>query len=151
MKKLISLVLILSMALSLVACGKKVTDTTYKIESNGVVMNITLHAEGDVIKKMTQVSTLPLESYNEDQFALIEAALEESEKMYSEFDCVTYTTDKKDGVLTETIIMDISKEDNLRKLIENKLLPVTNKDAKYLSLKATEKSYDSLGYTKVTE
>ncbi len=146
MKKLLSLVLVLSMALCFIGCGKK-TETTYVTNMNGAEVKLTLYATGDVIKRIVQTSSISLDGLSDDDVKMVEEAIEELKGTYNAIDGVTYTSNTTDNSLTETFDMDISKKKTLKALIENNLLPVSNKDADYLSLKATKEGLESNGYT----
>lgn len=148
MKKLLSLVLVLSMALCFIGCAKE-TETTYVTEDSGIKMEIKLHAKGDAIKRIVQTFTYSLDEYSEEEKAIVAANVEQLADEYENIDGVTYTSNTTDNAISLCFDMDVSKKDTFKNLVEQDLLYVDRKDADYLSLKETKKGLESEGFTEV--
>lgn len=146
MRKFISILLVLSMALCFIGCGKK-TETTFAKSMDGVEETLTLHAEGDKIKRIVQTDTFQLEGLTEEMIQQMDTIIEQLVNTYNAIDGISCTSSKTDTVMTVTADMDVSKKETIKSLSEQQLLSIDNSEADYLSLKATKEGLESNGYT----
>lgn len=149
MKKLVSVLLICCLALGLTACKgeeEQKNVLTCSMEQNGVTIKMSFDAKGDTITRITQESVINTESYDEDQIAMIETAVEEAAAAYKEIDGIEYSTEQGDTELIEKIIIPTDK-DTLQAVVKAGLLPVDDEDVTELSLKSTQENLESMGWT----
>lgn len=152
MKKVLGFVLAGMMLVLCAACGSPKKETgvcTY--EQDGYTVKFILEAENDVVQKITQVSTLDISLYTEDDVALIEESMDEFKQVYAEINGVEYSVEYTDTELAETIVIDASNSETMETLAENDLLPIEGEGTK-ISLAKTVESLESQGWTaEVTE
>lgn len=149
LKKLFCVLFVAIVAIYMFACGNPTRETgicTY--EGVGVVITITMEAESDIVKKMTQTSTMDKSQYTDDQVLEIYTASDNAAVVYNSIDGVKYSMEEKGGKIVETIIMDVSDGDTLKALVENGMLPVQGSTSA-ISLNKTLESLESQGW--VTE
>lgn len=152
MKKLFKLVFMLSLAITLVACGSsggKENQVTLVGDMNGAYYEITLDAKGDKVMKQTQVTTIDLSDYDEETQELLKDSIEEYEQIYEEYDYVTYSAQVSETELVETITMDLSKPKYIKELYDAGLLPIEgDKLVLEISLEKTVTNFENMGLTK---
>lgn len=148
MKKLFSILIVCTMVLSLAACGgKEPQSATCKIEQNGAQVTMVLDAEGDKVTKITQTSTLALDSFTDEQKELLKESLNQAAEIYKEIEGVKYTSDVTDTEISETITINTDKE-TLKTVSEKGLLPITgDSDAASLSFSKSKESLKDAGWT----
>ena len=138
---------VLSLCL-LVACGSASSDElkTVKLvgEANGVYTEVVLEAQGDKVLKQSQTSSLSIEGYDDATIESFEKALKDVLAVYEEFDFATYSYEIKDDSIIETITIDLSTKENIKTVIETKLIDVEadGEDIDYISLKETVKNME---------
>ncbi len=147
MKRILSVLLIATMVIGLVACSGKEQTVTMTTTMNGADVEMVLDAKGDKINRITQKTELSIEGVSEDQLEQYKTTLDGIKASYDAIDGVTYKVNYSDTKIEETIVMDVGNSDTLKKLIDSKLLPVTKSNAKALSLKKTKEGLESSGWT----
>lgn len=154
MKKIISVMLSLYMFCALAACGEPKQETavcTLTLDQQGIVYEITLEAEDDIVQTLTQVTSVDLSRYDEDQVKTLEASVESYAKVYEAYEKVSYKIERKDQMMYETIVIDATDAETLETLKEAELLPIEG-EANHISLDATVKQLESVDWdVKVTE
>lgn len=146
-KRILSAVLVCCALVAMLAgCGKKEETVTVRIEQNGVVMEITMDAVNDVIKKWTQKSTIS--GLDEATMAAMDETIEATKATYAAYDKVQYTMEKNADSLVETIIIDMSDSATVKELVAAGLMPVSG-NADRISLKLTVQGFKDQGYTVV--
>lgn len=154
-KKVLCLGLAAFMGLSMTACsGAKdvitevIPDETATLVYNadGVEISFAMEADADIVHTITQVSTMDLSLYTEDQAAMVEESLASYSEVYAEYESVTYSYTVEESVVEETIVFDVSNKDELKKLSESGLLPVDG-NASFISMDKTIESLTSQGWT----
>ncbi|MCI8334523.1 MAG: DUF1307 domain-containing protein [Lachnospiraceae bacterium] len=152
MKKIVSSLLVLCMALALTACGGKEQTLVLRSEQeqNGLTMvdTMTLEAKGDKIQKMKEVIELDMSSFDETQQTTLVAVYDEMVNSYNSVDGVTATGEGGEGTYTINVEIDTTG-DAVSKLAEQGLLQITGNADGALSLKATKEALTGSGYTVV--
>lgn len=145
MKKLLALLLSLTMVF-LVACsgGDKELGTA-KLEQGQVSYTIKYFGNGDKVNKMEQ--TTVAKDLTDEQINRAKAELPKLEEKYKSIKGTEYTSDLKDKTLTEKLIMDVGNKETLKTLIDQDLLVVTNKNAEKISLEQSLNGLKSAGWT----
>lgn len=148
-KKVFSYGLAGLMALSLTACGAvKEQSVTLVYEQEGVSMEYTLDATGDIVHTITQVSSVDCSLYTEEQVEMIQASIEEYAGVYEAYEGVEYTSSVEDGFMSETIKIDVSDKDTIDELSESGLLPIEGDgEVSLISLEKTVESLEGQGWT----
>ncbi len=121
---------------------------TATIEQNGAKVTMVADAKGDTIVQLTQTGTIDTSSYSDEDKANVQESIEKAKETYSALDGVEYSTEDKDGVITETIKMDLTG-DKLQAIIDSGALPVEGDTDKIteLSVSQTKKSLEDAGWT----
>ena len=149
MRKLVSLILVLSMALCFIGCSKK-SETIFVANKDGIEEKITLYAKGDIIERIVTTSTISLEGYPEELITQLEIKAATQEIKFNAIKGVTYYTQKTDNTYTVTFDLDVSNDENLQAITDSQLI-AAKKEGKYLSYKETKKGFESMGYTEIKE
>lgn len=146
MEKLLCSLMAILMVFSMVARGGGEPKTVVmNINQNGTNIDYQMDAEGDIVKKITQTSTLDCTGYTEEQIAAVEEACAEYATVYGEIESVTYET-KIDGTnFTEIITIDAPNIDELKTIVELGLLQMED-DAKFISLEKSIELLESQGF-----
>ena len=145
-KRLICVLMLGVMMVMLGACGAGMQTATCKIEQNGVVIELTMEANNDIITKWIQTSTISLGELDEAAKAVLDAVVEQSKTNYAPYDKVSYKVTTTNDMMVEVITIDMTDSDTIKGLVDAGLLPVTGNASK-LSLKKTVKNLKSQGYT----
>lgn len=147
-KKVLGLGLAGLMSLSLAACGGvEEQSVTLNYEMEGVNMEYTLDAAGDVVHTITQVSSVDCSAYTEDQVAMLQSSLEEYATVYDAYEGVEYSSSVEEGFMYETIKIDVSEQDTISELSEAGLLPIESDSAvTFISLEKTVENLESQGW-----
>lgn len=152
MKKLFKLVFMLSLVITLVACGssnKENNKVKLVGDMNGAYYEIILDAQGDKVITQTQITTITLADFDEDTQQLLIDSLEEYAKVYDEYDYVEYSSNMNDTEIIETIVLDLSKPKYIKELSEAGLLPIEgDKIVSYISLEKTVENIEEMGLEK---
>ena len=119
---------------------------TATLEQNGVTMNMSFDAKGDVVTKITQESVIDLSGYTEEQIETLNATVDTAEETYAALENVEYSCEEEDGKLVERIVIP-TDEDTLKEVVEQGLLPVDDENVTQLSLEATVDNLESAGWT----
>lgn len=119
---------------------------TLVYEQDGVTITYTMEAQVDIVHTLTQVSTMDLSLYTEEQIALVEESLVTYADVYAEYESVTHSYVIEEDKLEETIVIDVSDSEELAKLSESGLLPIEG-DAQFISMEKTIESLVSQGWT----
>lgn len=146
MKKILSLILAGMMILSLAACNSSEPQTvTLNIEESGILSEYTLEANGDVVHTIRQTTTMDCTGFTEEQFAIIDEAIQEYKALYAEIEGVVYDVAVNETAMVETVSIDVSNEETVAALSEAGLMPVEGEGA--ISLEKTVESMVELGWT----
>lgn len=150
MKKLLSLVCVLSLALCLIACGKKGgTETTYTMSAEGMSMEVVLKSEGDAVKSMEMITEVSTEGASEDEVAMMEPMLtEQFAAPYEGIDGIKCSTDTSDNAIKFTIEFDLTKEAVVKAMAEKGTPGAAGATGSDLSLKELSASLEESGFTK---
>ena len=148
MKKFLCAILAAVMVLSLAACGgEEMTTTVLTMEQDGITIDYTLEAEGDVVKKIIQKSTLDGSVFDEATMDLMLQSAEGYKEAYEAYAGVTYEL-KEDGTnLVETITIDTTDMEMLKELSAAGLVPMDTENADVVSLEKTIANLKELGMT----
>ncbi len=149
MKKLITILLSVIMVMSMVACGGAEQTVTLTHEENGLSYVYTLKAKGDAVKEINQKTTVDLTQFTSDIIATLDKACEESEELYGELSSATYSVNKTDDKMVETIILDVSNADNIKELADAGTMGLDVENADVVSLAKTIKNLEDMGFTVV--
>lgn len=148
-KRIVSLLLAGLMIFLLVGCGDKKEDkretTVLTYEANGVSIEYRMESTGDVVKKITQESTLDYSAYTDDQILAMEELLEEYALEYNKMKSVTYSYKNEGSTFVETIVMDTTVDGALEEL-QSIGMGTLEEDAKYISLEMTIDNMESMGF-----
>ncbi len=147
MKKILGVVLAGLMSLPCVACGGPKMETalcTLELDA-GVTYEITLEAENDIVQTMTQVTTVSLAEFPEEEVDLLKENISVYQEVYENYKGVEYSSEIKDDVMYETIVIDMTNETTLESLRENDLLPIEG-EANKISLEKTIENLESLDW-----
>lgn len=122
MKKLLNLLLSLTLVLALAGCGKEQTATyVLTTDEDGMVMvdTMTYSAKGDIVYEMTEKIELDLSGLDADTKAYMIEIYDEyfAELKNNAPDSVTMTYTSNDGVYDATIAIDIANAD-LQELVD---------------------------------
>lgn len=147
MKKIVSIVAVVCLALGLAACGAKEEKgvAVLKMEQDALKITMTLDAKGDTVTKITQESVVSTEKLTEEQVQMVMAASEQAKSSYGAIKGIDYSLEQKDGEIVEKVEIPTDKE-TLQAVIKAKLLPVTDEKAEKLSVKETKKSLEAAGW-----
>ena len=148
-RKIISGLAVLTMALALTACGGKEQSATYVMESdlNGVIMTdtMTLDAKGDVVQQMTETVELDMAGVDETTQSMLVEQYDMVVDAYNAVEGVECTSQSAEGTYSITIVIDATG-DAVSELAAQGLLQVEgNTDG--ISLEATEEALTAGGYT----
>ncbi len=127
MKKLLGVVLAVLMSFTCLACGGPKNETaicTFEVTDMGVSYEIRLEAERDVIKTLTQFTTIQLFKFPEEQVKLLDETIKENKKKYEKYDGVEYSVEVKDDIYYETITIDMTDAETIDSLTDAGLLPI---------------------------
>ena len=151
MKKIVSSLLVLCMALALTACGGKEQTLVLRSEQeqNGLTMvdTMTLDAKGDKVVKITEVIEMDMTGFDEATQEQMNAAYDALAEQYAAVEGVECTGTAGSGTYTISITIDATG-DAVETLAEQQLLQIEGNGNK-LSLKATGEALESGGYSKV--
>jgi len=148
MKKLLCAILAAVMVLSLAACGgEEMTTTVLTMEQDGITIDYTLEAEGDVVKKIIQKSTLDGSLFDEATMDLMLQSAESYREAYEAYAGVTYELEEVGANLVETITIDTTDMDMLKELSAAGLVPMDTENADVVSLEKTVANLKELGMT----
>lgn len=149
MKKIISSVAVLTMALALTACGAKAQSTTYVMESdlNGVIMTdtMTLDAKGDAVQQMTEVVELDMTGVDETTQSLLAEQYDLVVDAYNAVEGVECTSETGEGTYSITIVIDATGG-AIAELASQGLLQVEG-STDGISLEGTGEALTASGYT----
>ena len=129
----------------LAGCSSKDGSKTYVLEKSGVKTEITVYYESDKVTKQTTVNTMDYEKMAVTKDELKDVAMPVSEK-YQGIDGVEQKIVFDDDKAVETLTIDYTKVD-LKKLKDLPGIDIDT-DVKSVSLKDTEESLLSQGFTK---
>lgn len=149
MKKFLGVVLAGLLSVACAACGGSKSEAavcTLEIENVGVVYEMTLEAENDIVHTLTQVTTVNLSAFPEDQIALLDENIEQYEEVYKEYEGTEYSAEVKDNMMYETIVIDLTNTETVDALREAELLPIEG-ESNGISLEKTMENLESLGWT----
>ncbi len=148
MKKILSLVLVLVLLLSVVACGKKTETASFELNNNGVKSVITFTYQGDKVITQTAENVI---TYSESPIKDKEdakAKLDKISKMYEGVKGIKHSIEYGDKATIEKISVNFEELD----VEAYKKLPGTLSSgdiSKGISFKSTEKLILNAGYKKV--
>lgn len=145
MKKVLSILTVFCMLLALTGCGAKEQKASCVLEQNGVELRINFEAKGDVITKMTQISTIHMDQLSDAQVEAVRKGIEQAKEGYASIDKVDYSIEDSGTLLVETITINTDAE-TIKALSEKKLLPVQG-SSNQLSLKNSLENFEKQGYT----
>ncbi len=147
MKKLVSLVFVGLMIMMCAACGgpKEETAVCTLEPITGVAYEITFEAIDDIVQTMTQVTTVTLTEFPEEEVKLLKDNLDAYQEVYKNYKGVQYSSEIKGDMMYETIVIDMTNADTLESLRENDLLPIEG-DANKISLQKTMKQLESVDW-----
>lgn len=145
MKKILALLLSLTMVFLVACSGGDKELATAKIEQGQQTYTIKYYGKDDTITKIDQ--TLVVKDVTEDQKSQLENGLKEIEEKYKNIKGTTYKGELKDTTFTENIIMNVGNKETLKALIDNNLLNVTDKNAETLELEKTLSTLEASGFT----
>lgn len=150
MKKLTALLLTLSLALMLAACGGKSRSVTYTMEQENQGLKMTdtmkLDAKGDLVQRMDETITLDMAAFDEDTQTLMTKSYDALVESYQAVEGVECTGTVADSVYTIQITIDTTG-DAVSELADQGLLKVDG-DTNGISLEKTGESLTANGYTK---
>ena len=110
-----------------------------------VVMDF--YAEGDVITKIVQTTDIGIADLSEDDIAMLNEAVEQTEELVSDLDGVKYNVEDDGEVMTETFEITLDDE-TLHEVMDRGILPVTGgDDVQFLSLEKTTEQLEASGWT----
>ena len=149
MKKIVSIVAVVCLALGLAACGAKVKEekgvAVLTMEQEALKTTMTLDAKGDTVTRITQDSVISTANLTEEQIQMVLTASEQAKSSYAEIKGIEYSLEQKDGEIVEKIVIPTDK-DTLQAVIKAGLLPVTDSKAEKLSVKETKKALEAAGW-----
>lgn len=149
-KKIAGIVSVVLLALGVAACGPKVTKEAMKctLEQEGVSTVMYADAEGDKITQLTQVTTIDLSGMPDENKEYIDSVIDATKEQVSGINGVDYNIDEKDGVYTETFVMNV--KDNLDEIVDSGIVPIEtegDQDVEYLSVDGTKQALEAAGWT----
>ncbi len=149
MKKWISFLCVVLLTGALAGCGgSKEQTAAFTMEQDGMVNKITLEATNDEVHTFTQVSEVDLSAYDEEVVDQVESAATELESSLTAYESVQYSYEVNDGMLKETIIIDMSNTDELKELVDQGFIPINGGgDDMKISLEQSTKSLQDAGWT----
>lgn len=150
MKKILSFVLMLCLALGLAACGgeeEKQDALVCTMEQSGMTFTMSFDAAGDKITNVEQVTVVDTSGFTEDQIAQLRTAIEDASAAYAAIDGVEYSTEESEGEMREVISIPVADEDVLKAVIDQGLLPVEGDNVTELSLEQTKQNLEDSGWT----
>ncbi len=154
MKKLLTLLLSLTLVLALAGCGAEQT-ATYKMvtDQDGIVLTDiqVIKAKGDSVQRLTETTTIDVTSLDEATQEQVAALYDATyEPMLKDTPVgVTSSYGMKDGIYTVSIDIDLASA-NLKELIEGGYIVMLTDNAdtiKFVSYKQTCEGLESSGYT----
>ncbi len=148
-KKIISIMVALTMTLALAACGGKEQSATYVMESelDGIIMTDTmkLDAKGDLVQQMTETVELDMTGVDEATQSMLAEQYDMVVDAYNAVEGVECTSESAEGTYSITIVIDATG-DAVSELAAQGLLQVEgNTDG--ISLEATGEALIEIGYT----
>ena len=153
MKKIITSLVILAVAVSLTACGGKEQSVTYTMESdlNGVIMTDTmvLDAKGDRVQQMTEIDELDMAEVDTTTQSLLVEQYDAIVETYNSVEGVECTSETGEGTYSITIVIDATG-DAISELASLGLLQVEG-GTDGISLEGTGEALTQSGYTLVEE
>ncbi len=153
MKKLMNLLLSMTLVLALVGCGKEQSATyVMEVSQDGVSITDTMiyQASGDIVTRMDENVTINLSALDDATKELMVAYYDE---FYGEMgtdvpEGVTFNSGYENDVYTVSLGMDLTKAD-LQELSERGYLMLTSENGeqvKVISFKQTCEYCESVGY-----
>ncbi|MGM0123754.1 hypothetical protein IGI37_001128 [Enterococcus sp. AZ194] len=137
---------ILFVLLLLITTGcqaKKETTTIYEgTGRGGITLKITLKARDDVLTETKQESSRPVKLTSKDEQEA-ELQQEKASKIYNDYAGVKHEYEIKDGLIYETLTLDLVTGDLEAFNQAGFLRPKIADDTKYLSLKKTANFYEN--------
>ncbi len=151
---LLSIVMIFAMMTTMVGCDSvsdvisdnKESTTVLVYDDGETYMEYSMLAKGDKVQTICQSTTLDLSEYSEEDYETMSTLVDEFDAEYSKYDCVSYNCGIINDVLTEEIVFDATDMDGLQELSDAGLFPIETEDASYVSLKATIKNLEGMGF-----
>ena len=150
MKKILSFVLMLCLALGLTACGGEEEQQDVLVcsmEQSGMTFTMSFDAAGDKITNVEQVTVVDTSGFTEDQIAQLRTAIEDASAAYAEVEGVEYSTEESEGEIREVISIPVDDEEVLQAVIDQGLLPVEGENVTELSLEQTRQNLEDSGWT----
>lgn len=150
MKKILSFVLMLCLALGLTACGGEEEQQDVLVcsmEQSGMTFTMNFDAAGDKITNVEQVTVVDTSGFAEDQIAQLRTAIEDASAAYAEVEGVEYSTEESEGEIREVISIPVDDEEVLQAVIDQGLLPVEGENVTELSLEQTRQNLEDSGWT----
>ena len=150
MKKILSLVLMVCLALGLTACGGEEEQQDVLVcsmEQSGMTFTMSFDAAGDKITNVEQVTVVDTSGFAEDQIAQLRTAIEDASAAYAEVEGVEYSTEESEGEIREVISIPVDDEEVLQAVIDQGLLPVEGENVTELSLEQTRQNLEDSGWT----
>ena len=145
MKKIVTLVLTCLFVLSFTGCNQAKTEKiTLHIEDSGVIGQYVLEAKDNVVHTITQTTTMDCTGFVEEQFAIIEEAIDEYKGIYDAIDGVTYNVEVTETSMVETLIIDTTNMETIKSLSSQGLMPVGDGD--FIALDETVESMCTDGW-----
>jgi len=136
MKKILSIMITAILLCSFTACNQAKTKTvTLHIEDSGILGQYVLEAEDNVVKTITQITTMECTGFVEEQFKILEDAAAEYKTVYEAMEGVTYDVEITEKAMVETLTIDAANKTALDALFEQGLLPLEKGD--YIALDQT--------------
>ncbi len=154
MKKLVKLLLCMSLVLALAGCGKE-QKATYKMDQEmmGITISDTqiITAKGDKVVRMEEITEISMAGASEEEMKML---AEQYDATYGPMkdkapDCVKMTCGLEGDVYKVTIDIDIANGD-IKELNEKGFVYATSGDADkalFISFKATCQGLEAAGYT----
>ncbi|MHA6253117.1 YehR family lipoprotein [Oceanobacillus sp. CAU 1775] len=147
MKRLMVLCVTLFFSFILVACGSggEETTTVMRAEQNGVIIEITLEAEGDEVVKQTADNIITYEALGVSNAEEAEAQLGEIVAGFNEVEGVTHSIDYQEGQAIETLAVNYEEAD-LEEVAQLEGSTFEDTDADYISLEKTIEMLQGQGF-----
>lgn len=146
MKKIVTFIFMCIFALSFTGCNQAKTEkVTLHIEDSGVIGQYILEAKDNVVHTITQTTTMDCTGFVEEQFAIIEEAIDEYKGIYETIEGVTYNVEVTETSMVETLIIDATNMETIKSLSSQGLMPV--EDGDFIALDETVESMCADGWT----
>ncbi|MCO8193458.1 MULTISPECIES: DUF1307 domain-containing protein [Anaerofustis] len=149
MKKIFKAILVCTLILSLFSltgCGGKEQTVILKCDyAAGVEIQATLHAKGDTIDKIKQVTSIDISNYSDKQIESLYNQNDILKKQFESIEGLTYDIKEENKVVYETIEVTFTK-DNMKQLANANIFITNGSNVSKISLEKTIKQFESQGF-----